>query len=426
MTQRNLPPRAANVAVQDLGEGARREPVDLVAADRAPSSGLYYAPDRPDRPRIGIHLMHPRTDQTRNYNIGPLIKAGFAVLARNSRSVNNDIETLHEDLLLDMAAGIAHLRDRGCETVILLGNSGGAALAALYQSQAEAEPSSRIAKTDTLSKVDLQAAQLPSADAFVSVGGHAGQGRSLLKLIDASIVDEGDPVSIDPQLDIYDPANGFRLPVRETHYAPEFVAAVRAGQRRRVERLDRLARAAIASEADAQSLARSLVAEDVPYRLRLSAERRGAARRSMTVYRTVADPALLDTSIEPDDRVAGGFDAHPRPDIQNYAQVGFAHHISPRAWLSTWSGLSSHATTATCIRNVRVPTLIVHYNADIFTRRSELAEIEASSAAGDKTTIVVHKADHYGRAITPEGSLGTRVPDGPQAVVRWIADRFSP
>src|ERR1700722_6028942 len=129
MTQRNLPPRAANVAVQDLGEGARREPVDLVAADRAPSSGLYYAPDRPDRPRIGIHLMHPRTDQTRNYNIGPLVKAGFAVLARNSRSVNNDIETLHEDLLLDMAAGIVHLRDRGCETVILLGNSGGAALA---------------------------------------------------------------------------------------------------------------------------------------------------------------------------------------------------------------------------------------------------------------------------------------------------------
>ena len=424
MSLAQLPPRAANVPVAVAGSAVAVEPVDLTAADGAPSSGLLYAP-RAGRPRIGIHLMHPRTDQTRNYNVLPLASAGCLVLARNGRSVNNDADTLHEDLLLDMAAGVRLLRERGCETVILLGNSGGGALAALYQSQAEAAPEARIQKEATVSAVDLASASLPAADALIVIGGHMGQGKTLAKLIDGAVVDEADPLSVDPAVDIYDPDNGFRLPVAETRYAPQFVAAVRAAQRQRVERIDRLARAAIAATADARSAASWLSQSGDALRARLWADRRAAARGYLTIYRTIADPVLLDPAIEPDDRVPGGFDGHQRPDLQNYRQVGFAHLVSPRAWLSTWSALSSHGDLAGSIGGVTVPTLVVHYRGDLFTRLSEIEALRDAAGTGDFSLVVVGQADHYGRRINPDGSLGARTSEGTDAAVAWLRKRFA-
>ena len=144
---------------------------------------------------------------------------------------------------------------------------------------------------------------------------------------------------------------------------------------------------------------------------------------AVVVERTL-DPAMLDLTIEPDDRPSGGFDSHPRPDIQNYAQGGFAHYLTARAWLSTWSGLSSNATMVKRLTEVAVPTLFVHYAADIFTRLSELAEMEAACAAADKTVAIIRHTDHYGRRVAPDGSLGERVLDGTRAVSDWIQERF--
>jgi pimeloyl-ACP methyl ester carboxylesterase len=423
-----LPPRAANVPIAAAGSAITVEPVDLVAADGAPSSGLLYAP-RAGQPRVGIHLMHPRTDQTRNYNVLPLVSAGCMVLARNGRSVNNDADTLHEDLLLDVAAGVGFLRTRGCEAVVLLGNSGGGALAALYQSQAEAAPGARIKKEATVSGVDLARASLPSADALIIVGGHMGQGKTLAKLIDGAVVDESDPLSVDPAADIYDPRNGFRLPVSQSRYLPEFVAVVRTAQLRRVERIDRLARSAIAAAADARSAA-SWLRDDGgdggdALRARLWVDRRAAARSYLTIYRTIADPVILDPTIEPDDRVPGGFDGYQRPDLQNYRQVGFAHLVSPRAWLSTWSALSSHADLAGSIGRVTVPTLVVHYRGDLFTRLSEAEKLRHAAGTADFSLVIVGGADHYGRRINPDGSVGARTTEGTDAAVSWLRKRFA-
>jgi pimeloyl-ACP methyl ester carboxylesterase len=419
-----LPPRAANVPIAAVGSAVTVEPVDLLAADGAPSSGLLYMP-RAGQPRLGIHLMHPRTDQTRNYNVLPLVSAGCMVLARNSRSVNNDADTLHEDLLLDVAAGVGFLRSRGCDAVVLLGNSGGGPLAALYQSQAESAPEARIEQEATVSAVDLGRAALPTADALIIIGGHMGQGRTLAKLIDGAVVDEADPLSADPAVDIYDPRNGFRLPVSETRYSPEFVAAVRGAQVRRVERIDRLARAAIAAAAEARSAASWLPDAEDAFRARLWVDRRAAARSYLTIYRTIADPVILDPTIEPDDRVPGGFDGYRRPDLQNYRQVGFAHLVSPRAWLSTWSVLSSHADLAGSIAGVTVPTLVVHYRGDLFTRLSEVETLRHAAGTADFSLVMVGQADHYGRRINQDGSLGARTSEGTDAAVCWLRKRFA-
>jgi pimeloyl-ACP methyl ester carboxylesterase len=418
-----LPPRGANVAIASVIGGADVEPVDLRAADGAPSSGLLYRPHGTS-PTVGVHLMHPRTDQTRNYNIPPLLAAGYMVLARNSRSVNNDADTLHEDLLVDLAAGVELLRSRGCEKVVLLGNSGGGALAALYQSQAEALPGERIAQNQTVASVDLRQASLPAADALVIVGGHLGQGKTLAKMLDAAVVDESDPLSVDPEFDIYDPRHGFRLPITQTRYEDDFVAEVRAAQLRRVERIDRLARAAIAANDDASVVAKALPDADETFGARLWAERRAAARGYLTIYRTIADPVMVDPTLEPDDRTQG-FDGYRRPDIQNYRQIGFAHLLSPRAWLSTWSATASHADLLSTIAKVTVPTFIAHYAGDVFTRLSEFEEVEKAAGAKDFHSLIIRNADHYGKIINADGSTGDRTHEGTEAAIRWLNDRFA-
>ena len=112
---------------------AHVEPVTLRSHDHRVLRGLYWAPDAPSRAAL---VMHPRVDFTRHYTIPRLCDAGVAVLALNSRSPNDDTDTVHEELLFDVAAGVAWLRER-VEHVTLLGNSGGGSLMALYAAEAD-------------------------------------------------------------------------------------------------------------------------------------------------------------------------------------------------------------------------------------------------------------------------------------------------
>src|SRR5277367_5134977 len=204
-------PTTANFLLSEVPQDIEYVPVGITTADGARTKGLFYH-RKGSKPKVGVHIMHPRTDQSQNYNILPLAAAGYGVLGRASRWPNNDVATVHELLLLDIAAGVKYLREeRGCESVVLLGNSGGASLAAFYQAQATAAPGTRLTHTPAGDPLDLNQYDLPPADAIVIVGGHVGQGRLLGKMIDAAVVDENDPLVSDSSLDIYDPANGFRI-----------------------------------------------------------------------------------------------------------------------------------------------------------------------------------------------------------------------
>ena len=108
------------------------------------------------------------------------------------------------------------------EHLTLVGNSGGAALACLYQSQAERLT---IETTPAGDPVALDPSQLPQADAIALAAAHPGRPQLLGRWLDASVVDERDPLAALPELDIYDAG-------RAVPFEDAFVARVRAASAR--------------------------------------------------------------------------------------------------------------------------------------------------------------------------------------------------
>jgi hypothetical protein len=362
--------------------------------------------------RTVAFLMHPRQDVTHHALVPHLLRAGVAVWTQHTRSVNNDLTLVHEQALLDVAAGAVFLRERGFDAVVPVGHSGGGTLFAYYLEQAGLAPAERIATTPGGRPTTLADAAMPALDGVVFLAPHPGQGRLLLGCIDPSVADERDPLAAVPALDPFDPANGFAEPPASSAYAPEFLERYRAAQHDRVARIDAHARELLARTAEARAAHR---------RPGAAADRRRAlAPHVITVFRTDADPRTVDLSLDPSDRPYGSlFGA--RPDLINYGQVGFGRLTTPEAWLSTWSGLSSHADFVRCAPGVTVPTLFLELTGDQAAFPSDSRRMVGALGATDLVHLAV-RGTHFGGAITPGEPTGNEL--AADEVRRWLGDRF--
>jgi pimeloyl-ACP methyl ester carboxylesterase len=414
--------KGARFDMSTVSDDIERIPASMLAVDGGWSKGVFYRSEG-TRPAVGVLMVHPRMDQSQNYNLLPLIGAGYAAMGCGCRYVHNDSEAVHEKILLDIAAQMRFLRQHGCEQVVLIGNSGGGGLLTLYQSQARTDPPGRISHTAAGDPFDLNAVDLPPADAVVLIGAHPGEGSRLMEWLDPSVLDEANPLSVDPELDMYDPANGFRIPPEPSSYSDEFVTRFRAAQLERARRLDERAFTLLGERAEAGAKAGVLEAHGD-----LGSEWRSLTRRArqadhMVIYRTLACPAWLDHSRQPDDRDWCSFNNDPRPDLANY-ESSLAAFLTPEAYLTTWSGSLTFGKTDVCLTSIPDPTLIVHYRGDSITRLEEAENMLASSAATDKDLIFISGADHYGFEILGPHQRGERTREGTDAVVSWVMQRF--
>jgi pimeloyl-ACP methyl ester carboxylesterase len=409
----------------DIDPAVRQTVVQLYAADGAKSRGILYLPPA-GTPRTVVVMGHPRGDMAQHYSIPYWVADGFAAFALNTRYLNNDSMMLHENLLLDVAAAVRYLRDeRGFAQIVMLGNSGGGSLFAYYDAEARKPRGERVASPPGGGPPDLNQFELPVADGFIILAAHPGQGKVLMGSIDPAVVDEADPFATDPALDMYDPRNGFVALPAASNYDRDWLTRYRAAQVARVTRIDAIARRHIGEAQTARAAARASDFAQASADHRNFIQRRMMAPRIMVVYRTLANPNYHDLTLEPSERVLGSIFA-ARPDHFNYHAFGLSRVVTPDAWLSTWSALSSFANLARNLPRVTIPTLVVGAMADQDIFPSDVCTSYEQSRASDKRLEFIEGADHFMRAGGVKSHLGDPRPRLMKLLTAWTRERFAP
>lgn len=177
--------------------------------------GILYEPVAPcKKSEIAIINVHSDTDYT-DFNISAeMAKRGY-------RSFGGQVfgKTLDEKML-DIKRVVEFMRAiPGVKKVILMGHSGGATLMTAYQNAAE-NGIQVLKGEEMLYKCTLEE-ELPPADGLLLVDANWGNCAMTLFSIDPAVIEEGNGKKLDPDLDIFNPANGFDP--AGTHYSKDFL-----------------------------------------------------------------------------------------------------------------------------------------------------------------------------------------------------------
>ena len=397
------------------------EQTSIKADDGVVTEGMLYSiPSK--RPKTVIVTMHPNDDRQRHYMLRPAAERGYAGFGMKSRWWGE--HGIHEELLLDIAAAVRYLRkDRGFERVIFTGQSGGGSLFAFYQSQAETAPPNRLKETPAGDPPDLNKHEMMPADGIVILNANEGEGLHLTHHLDPSIIDESDPLSVDPALEMFNPANGFRMPPESSRYSPEFTKKFRDAQWARAERLTERARGYIRERNLYRSLLKQPGFEKLPLEQRLEIERRAEHLPIMVLYRSEADLDYTDQITRPTDR-AYGSNRSDRPDVFNLEPEARTRSIRPDVFLSTMSGPASRARLHENIKKVTVPTLVLVGTADRGTYVWEQEKTYESAGTKDKSIVKIEGADHAWSPSGPKAGDGKQRERMLDALFAWVGKRF--
>lgn len=350
-----------------------QEAVTLQTEDGATvAATLHYDSARP--PTTAVTIMHPTSDWRQHYILPFLAERGFGALGFTTRYTGREADLILEHTILDMAAGVRWLRERGYRRVLAIGNSGGGEIVTVYQAEAE---SPSITATPLGTPPDLTKADLPPVDGLILLNAHRGRAHSITRSLDPSVGGESgnDPFVYEPDLDMYNPRNG-------PPYSAEFRARYEAAQ---VERNHKITRWCQARLADLARLGNPLLV-DVPF----------------IVHRTDANLKYLDLSIDPSDRRGKTiWDEDPR--VANYTAGplrGGATRlriVTLRSWISQRGLATSVFDVVRFLPRCHVPLLFVFGTADASSGPSEAQEMFAVGNDPAKKLLWLKGGTHFMR-----------------------------
>lgn len=348
-----------------------------------PCQGLYVEPaDR--KPTVALIATHYNVDFSEHY-LGPYLAArGVGFLGWNTRFRGLEHAFLLEHALIDIAQGVKWLREvAGVTHIVLLGNSGGGSLMAAYQSQAKG-----ITMTPTPG-LELPPAleQIEPADLYISLCAHGGRPEVLTQWFDPSVIDESDPASIDPALNMFDEDNG-------RPYSQAFIDKYRAAQVARNHRIT-----------------------DWCYEELERLARLNMVDRAFNVYRTWADLRLMDPTIDPNNRRPQWCYAGD-PQKANFSPWGIGLTNSLRTWLSMWSLRDSWCSGVPHLQRIDEPALVIQSDADTGVFPSDAQLIHDSLASNDKSLQMI-SGEHY--LLKPDDARDN-VAD---IISQWLAEKVT-
>src|SRR5277367_5135244 len=74
------------------------------------------------QPDVAVMICHPTANFLGHYALEGLAARGYAGIGFTTRYVGNDTSLILENCLVDIGAMVRHLRNRGYEKVVLVGN----------------------------------------------------------------------------------------------------------------------------------------------------------------------------------------------------------------------------------------------------------------------------------------------------------------
>lgn len=199
------------------------------------ANAIIVEPVTPDpvRSHIALLITHPERLNNFNYFIGwDLARYGYRAMMVNYYGR----EQTYYEFIQPLAAAIKALRAiPGVEKVVLAGHSSGGAELTSYQDVAENGPAA-CQGADRVYKCNARGLDnLPKADGVLLIDANTGAADKTMALNPA--VDDNHPRQINPDLDMYNPKNGYNPATKAATYSQAFLDKFFAAQGAKANRV---------------------------------------------------------------------------------------------------------------------------------------------------------------------------------------------
>jgi len=358
------------------------------------------------------------------------------VLCLNTRFDNNEAEVLFETMALDVKQGVNFLRKQpGITKIIFWGHSGGGPTTSFYQAVAQ-NGTSYCKGQNKLTQCGDELARLPPADGIILVDAHPGNPARRVRGMNPAIVSENRPDLLRPDLNPFNPNNGFN-PTGSSKYSEEFQKKYFAAQAERMNRLIDEALDIRRRIAEGEYIYTDDAPFDIPridgaHLLELDVNIRHTTLRPHKLLKNNGD--IVEGIVETVHVASPGS-----------AETSETYWDGARGPLTVESFLSANATRATdsmngidwCSSNnstvcatpkISVPLLVSVFTGSQYNFLQDGEQFYEISGSADKDIIFVEGASHGVTPCVPcetvPGQYSNTVSNYFDYVADWINDRF--